>query len=441
MPLAERPTRFRWVVLAIVAFGYFLASADRANLSVALPYLKSDFGLSNAEAGAAASVFLFGIAVIQIPGSLLIQRLRVRAVMVLAIMLTSAATVFTGMVSSGTQLLAARLLLGVAEGPIPVGSLTTLNRWFPPRERATAVGIYVASFKFAPTLVPPIAAFIIIWLGWREVFYFFGIVGLLAGGLWMFVADSPDQSKKVNQAELLHIDQEAVKADSGERSSWDYRPVLDFLIRARRCAKLQSNLEALRSMHIWGCALAYCLMSGLSYAILTWVPTYLVEVKKYNLMTVGYVAAAPWLGAVFGSIIGGLLSDRVFGGRRKPVMLITAGSSIATMYALVSAPNSPAMLAILLLATGFLLTVGYSTFTIFPMGVVKKEVVPFAVSIVSTVGSIGGGTAPVIVGYILDHSGWSMAFGFLSSCSILAFILVASIIEPLSDDAPAHDVP
>jgi sugar phosphate permease len=171
-------------------------------------------------------------------------------------------------------------------------------------------------------------------------------------------------------------------------------------------------------------------MSGLTYAILTWVPTYLVEVKKYGLMQMGLVASAPWIGAVLGAVTGGLVSDRFFDQRRKPVMMITAGSTIFTMYALILAPNDPYALSALLMVTGYLLNIGYSTFTVYPMGLVKKEGVPFAVSIVTTLGAFGAGTAPIAVGFILDHSSWSTAFAFLSGCGVVAFSLVTCIIEP-----------
>lgn len=426
----DKPTRFRWAVLFVVALTYLLGAADRANLAVALPYIKQDFHLTNAQAGAAASIFFLGVTLIQIPGSLLIQRIKVRAVMIGAILLTSLATAVTGFANSASHLLVARMMLGVAEGPLPVGGLTTLNRWFPPRERATAVGIFVASFKLAPAFVPPVAAAIIYTYGWREVFFFMAIPGLFIAGLWLFVSDEPRGSKRTNAAEVNYIETGTLEVVEKDPARDRPRPLLDTLMRARVVVEAPTNRAVLRSPHLWGCAIAYCLMSGLTYAILTWIPTYLVEVKKYSLMAMGFVASAPWAGAVLGSVIGGLMSDRLFGERRKPVMLVTAGSTIFTMMALVMAPNNPVALAALLMLTGFLLNIGYSTYVVYPMGLATKDRVPFAVSIVSTFGAIGGGISPVVVGLILDHSSWDTAFLFLSICGVAAFAIVALIIEP-----------
>lgn len=56
--------------------------------------------------------------------------------------LTSLVTGMTGMVSSILQLKICRVLLGVAEGPLPIGVTSTINNWFPSREKGIASGIF-----------------------------------------------------------------------------------------------------------------------------------------------------------------------------------------------------------------------------------------------------------------------------------------------------------
>ncbi len=45
-----------------------------------------------------------------------------------------------------------RLGLGLSEGPCPVGLASTINNWFPPKEKATATGVYIAATMFAPII-------------------------------------------------------------------------------------------------------------------------------------------------------------------------------------------------------------------------------------------------------------------------------------------------
>lgn len=430
----ERQTRYRWVVLSVLAASYFLGSADRANLGVALPYIKQEFQLSNTEAGTVASLFFLGATLVQIPGSLLIQRFNIRRVMVWSILLSSLATFFTGISKNIHTLFLSRFLLGAAEGPLPVGGVSAINRWFPIRERATAVGLYVATFKLAQALVPPVAAAIIYAFGWRAVFYFFAIPGIFIAALWYFVDNDPRACKRTSSEEADYIESD-VKGNSPTKMG--KAPVkttaFDRLIRVRTVRPLETNRQVLKSLNLWGCTFSYFLLAGLTYAILTWVPTYLVEEKGFSIMKMGFVAAAPWVGAMLGAVAGGLLSDRFFYGRRKPVMLITTFSTIFTMYALASAPNNTLALTALLGATGFLLNVGFSTFQVYTMGLADKRSVPFALSICSTFGSIGALSIPVTVGFILDNFNWGVAFGFLSTCAVAAFVLTALIIEPIQE--------
>ena len=217
--VVSRPakSRFRWVVLTLCFLIYLIAGADRANIGVVVPYMKKEFELSNTDIGALASLFYIGYAFIQVPFSLLYQRYGVRWLFSLSMIATSIATFFMGMAGSALQLKVGRSVLGVAEGPINIGILTVINRWFPPQEKGTATGVFMASIKAAPALVPPLCAFIIYHFGWREVFYFFAVPGFLLAIAWLLlVRDTPQGSRFVSEAEIAHIETAHESSSDGE---------------------------------------------------------------------------------------------------------------------------------------------------------------------------------------------------------------------------------
>lgn len=438
METATRQTGFRWVVLAVIFLVYMIAGADRANIGVVVPFIKGEFGLSNTDIGAMTSLFYLGYAGLQIPFGILFARYGVSKLFTLSMILTSLATLLMGFATTAFQLKAVRLILGAAEGPLNIGILTTINRWFPPQEKGTATGVFISAIKFAPAMVPPVCAWIIMTYGWRDVFYLFSVPGFLIAALWYWlVKDNPRQSPYCSQAEVDHINskQPGESSSTAQKRDTDAPkwPWLDKVIKVRRVGALDTNARILRSWSLWGCALGYFLMVGITYAIMTWVPTYLISVKKFTVIHMGFVAAAPWVGAMAGNIIGGWLSDRVFGGRRKPVMLITTASTVVMMYLLIYSPNEPALLAAVLFATGVLLNLGYSTFLAYPMGLVSKDRCPFAASIVNTAGSLGGAFAPFVVGLLLDRYDWDSVFLFLSSSSMITFFILLAMIEPITN--------
>jgi sugar phosphate permease len=145
----------------------------------------------------------------------------------------------------------------------------------------------------------------------------------------------------------------------------------------------------------------------------------------------GFVAAAPWVGAVVGNLLGGLLADRVLDKRRKPGMLISAASTALMMYALIHAPADPTQYGALLFATGMLLSIGYSAYMVYPMPFVAKEKFPVANAVVNMGGQLGGAATPWIVGMLLDNFGWDYVFGFMAAISCLTVLIVLTISEPL----------
>ncbi len=112
-----------------------------------------------------------------------------------------------GTVSSVFSLKMVRLGLGLSEGPCPVGLASTINNWFPPKEKATATGVYIAATMFAPIIVPPLAVWIAVTWGWRWVFFSFAIRGSwrrLPGIYWLSQnLQRADLFRKVNWKRLM----------------------------------------------------------------------------------------------------------------------------------------------------------------------------------------------------------------------------------------------
>ena len=432
---ARRPSCYRWFVAGLFFVIYTIAAADRANLGVALPFITKEFTMSNAEAGGLVSLFLLAYALAQLPSAWLLSKFGVRKVFPLSMLATSIVTGFTGLAGSLVSLKVCRLVLGFAEGPLPISVTMTINNWFPPKEKGTASGIFLASIKFGPVIVPPLGALIVALWGWREIFFFCAIPGIILSIFWFFlVSNSPAESRFVNKEELEHINEEqAAGAAGGGKNPTGSAPMprLDKLIRTRDEKTLDTTAGIFRSWNVWGCSLGYCFQLGISNVLLAWIPTYLMTVKQFSIMNMGFVAAAPWVGAVVGNIVGGMLSDRVFGKRRKPGMMISALSTALMMFVLINSPADPLLYGLLLFATGMLLSIGFSAYMVYPMPFVAKNKFPVANAIVNMGGQLGGACAPFVTGLLLDSFGWDYVFVFMASISCLTFLTLLTINEPL----------
>ncbi|WP_373657537.1 putative galactarate transporter [Sporomusa acidovorans DSM 3132] len=385
-----RATRFRWVVLAIIFITYTINFADRSNVGVLIPFLKNDFPISNFEAGAIMSFFFLGYAVSQIPAGLFYSRYGVRGLATLSIFGFSFITFLLGTVNSIVSMKWLRFVLGIAEGPTPVGMTSTINNWFPSQEKATATGLgYIGATMFAPIIVPMISVWIAVNFGWRYVFYSFAIPGIVMAIVWyIYVRNRPEESPNCSPEELQYIRE---KSDGGI-SNTDYKDLgwIDRFIRFKEVKLVDSNAKIFKSWNVVGDTCAYFFMVCVLQGLLTWIPSYLVTAKGYSFLKMGFVASAPWIGGFIGSVAGGWLSDKVFDKRRKPTMLITALATCIMMIILINVPENVSLVALTLFAVGFMINVGWPAFTAYPMGLTTKDTYPTAIALVNSGGNLGG---------------------------------------------------
>lgn len=103
------------------------------------------------------------------------------------------------------------------------------------------------------------------------------------------------------------------------------------------------------------------------------------------------------------------------------------------MLCLLYMPANPALCALLLFMTGLLLSIGFSAYMVYPMSFVAKDKFPVANAIVNMRGQLGGAATPFIAGLILDHYGWNTVFLFMAGISLLTFLVVVTIDEPMEN--------
>jgi len=438
-------TNYRWVVMGLIFGVWAIACADRANLGVAMPFMRKEFSISNTEAGAIVSLFSFSYAVVQIPAGLLFKRMSAKVqekVFPVFLLLVSVFTGLMGTTSSPFLLKFFRVGLGIAEGPLGIGCTNIMNRWFPAKEKGTAMGLWNTASKLGAVIAPPACVIIAEMYGWREIFYLFAIPGIFLATAWVFMVKiSPKDSKFCSPAEVAYIQNEQAPVVSSQSSivskqrdfGW-----LDKLNRTKKVIPLETVGQVFRSWNIIGIALAYGCMIGISNTFMLWIPTYLMTVKGFVSIKMGFLASAPFVGAVIGNPLGGWVSDRMLDKRRKPTMLIGALCTIVMMFALLYAPNNAIYLGLVLMLSGLLLGFGFSGFTVYPMGIATKEAYPLAFAIVNTGGQLGGACAPLIVGMILDAYSWNAVFIYLALSSIVCFAIVTTVVEPIIDAKPTN---
>lgn len=405
--------------------------------------MQKEFELTNTQTGIIISLFFAGYGLFQIPAGFIVKKTGIRTAYMLGMIFTSVFTFLMGRVDSALHLKMLRVLVGISEAPVVISSTATINNWFPSKEKGTATGIFLAGSKFGPFLVPPICAWILLNYDWRHIFIFFSIPGVILGILWfILVRNSPAESRFVNEAELRHIN-ETDAAEAKQAAGDDVTAAaaaapafkfgfIDKVIRTTHLQPLKTSREIFSSWDIYGAAIGYMCMVGIVDGVLmSWLPKYLLEEHQFTIVNSALLASSPFAGNVLGNLVGGWISDNVFGRRRKPLMLVSAFCTIFMMGIMMNAPHGQTMLALVLFLVGFLLSLGYSAYSVYAMGRVEKASYPVAYSIINMGGQIGAVIMPLMVGILLDHYSWSAVFMALSIAAVICLCVVLTIREPV----------
>ncbi|WP_375428186.1 spinster family MFS transporter [uncultured Sphingomonas sp.] len=218
-PPASEPqaSGYAWYVLSILFLVYILNFVDRQIISILAEDIKRDLDLTDADLGflygTAFGVFysLFGIPL----GRLADNWHRVR-LMTGGLALWSAMTALSGFSSSGTQLTAARIGVGIGEATASPAAYSLISDWFPKRLRATALSIYSAGLYVGGGASLFLGGLIVQnWnraypdggplglAGWQAAFLAVGIPGLLLAA-WIATLREPVRGRSEGMAQPPH---------------------------------------------------------------------------------------------------------------------------------------------------------------------------------------------------------------------------------------------
>ena len=298
--------KHRHTALLVVFLIWMISYLDRMVMSVAIPYISEEFSLTPVEMGIVMSAFFAGYALCQIPGGILSDKFGARKVMVTGIFWWSIFTGVTGAVSSLTSMLAARVVFGVGEGITPSGTWKALATWTPLKSRGFANAIMLSTNALGPAIAPLFVVAIMAEWGWRMAFYSLTIPGIvLAWLIWHYLPDNPADRKGITEEELAELRE-------GEEE----------LAKGAVAPANMSFMQVVAQPAVWKSFLIIFFSNTATWGFMTWLPSYLVQARGFEMSKMGIIASLPFFLGVVGALVGGWLCDGPFAKNRKiPVVI------------------------------------------------------------------------------------------------------------------------
>jgi len=169
--IAPRATRREWLGLGVIALPCVLYSMDLTVLNLAVPHLTADLQPSASQLLWIVDIYGFLIAGALITMGTLGDRIGRRRLLLIGAAAFGAASVLAAFASSAAMLIAARALLGLAGATLAPSTLSLLRNMFQdPRERTTAIGVWIASFSAGGAIGPLFGGLLLEHFWWGSVF-------------------------------------------------------------------------------------------------------------------------------------------------------------------------------------------------------------------------------------------------------------------------------
>ncbi|MEA2683714.1 MAG: hypothetical protein QOK05_2042 [Chloroflexota bacterium] len=306
-------TAGRWRILVAALLVQVAVSMGATALAVLLPFVKKEFHLSFAQAGLLSNLSFVGTFGAIVLAGWLVDEVGERLVLVFGSILTGAAAIGAAVSPTLLVMLLPVMVMGIGIATSTPAGSTAVRSAFPPRMRGTIMGVRQTGIPlggFVAALTLPLIA--LAW-GWREALGVAGATGIVVGAAcWFAYPRFARPARRPRTAD--------------QPTGW--RSVLT------------------RDVAVLGTA-GFILISG-QFCLVTYLITYLVQVRHTSIAFAALVLSLAQVAGAVGRIAWGVISDRVVGGRRTPVLVLAAAMAALGSLGLGLLPNDVAIPVIVL---------------------------------------------------------------------------------------------
>ena len=319
-----------------------------------------------------------------------------------------------------------RFLLGLAESVNYPAGVKVCAEWFPPKERATAVGIFQSGSAIGAMITPAVAAWLIVQFGWRPAFVLVAMPGLLWVPLWLRYYAPVERSTRLSEPERRYI-----VSDRGDRDDGvaDQHIPWSFFLKQRL---------------VLAVAAARFLEEPSGWFYFTWLPLYLSNYRDVPLTRVGLLLIIPFLTLDIGKVGGGWVSSQLMtrgwtlDRARKVVMLVSALCMLGSIPAMWTATP---LVSVLFISMATLGHGGWATTT---QTIPGDIVAPRFVGTVYGMTAFGGGIGAIIFTYatgrLVDAYGsFTIPFVIAGVLPLIGYLVFAFIAGRDQARAVGHD--
>jgi nitrate/nitrite transporter NarK len=350
-------------------------------LSLFLPLIRADLGLTFAQAGALAAAATLSYAIMQVPSGLLADRVSPKLLFGIGILGTNALAIVFALSGDYAVMIATQAVAGIFRALMFIPGLLLITRHFAAERRATAMGLFVAGGFTSNIVVNLLGPLLVDPLGWQGVIVLSSALGLVVVVAFWLVTDdgTPPESHGTKVP-----------------TAWVWRTRAWWLLGVIQFARLS-------------------IVAGFGF----WLPAFLIEDVGLPLQVAGLIVALSAALTAPANIGGGILSDRL----GRPLLVIGAAlGSLAVLLAVVGLVHWLPMLLVVIGATSLVIQVYFGPLFAVPTALFGPGLGGLSSGFGNLWANLGGFSSALLLGVLRDltHS-FASGFLYLAALAVVGF--------------------
>jgi MFS transporter, OPA family, glycerol-3-phosphate transporter len=388
-----------WITYAAFYLG-------RVNISVAMPGIAEEFGLTKTSLGGILSALFAMYAIGQFINGQLGDKLNSRLIITVGLLSSAILNIFMGLTGGIIGLMVVIWGLNgyfqsMGWGP----TVKAMANWFPGNIRGKISGRLGTSYILGGAMSWLLAGTIIKYLNWRATFW---IPALIMAGIaihWYLRArNAPEE---IGLPTVEEQEQGIARTEVQTDEHIGFRETLKI---------------TLSNPYIWFAAFGLFGLNIVRYGFMSWAPTYMFEEQGATISMAAYKAIAFPVAGGLGAILAGWASDKLFQNRRAPVAFAMLIALAIFCYLFRIVPGDNWILSLIIL-----MFIGFFTFGphilivgALPADLGSRKAASSVTGFIDAMGYAGASLTGVGTGYLIDNFSWDAAFYFWILGAILA---------------------
>jgi MFS family permease len=386
-----------WRIVPLLMACYTVSYLNRINIGFAKLQMSATLGLSESVFGIGAGVFFIGYFIFGLPSNLLMQRFGARRWIGCLMIVWGITSACFSLIKTPLEFGIVGFLLGTVEAGFYPGVIVYLASWFPARQRARILALFMSAIPIAGIFGNPLSGWIMDafasvahLLGWQWMFLIEAVPAVLFGVVVFFTLDDGIGSAKwLTDSEKQFLGNE-IKADAAERTV-GAGPVT----------------AVMKDRRLWLMCFIYFTFVVGQYGLTFWMPTLIHGTGVSQNTRIGWLSAIPFVCAVIAMNLCGRSADAHRERRWHVILPALAGAAGFCVAAGFSHNTLVSVIALSVAAAGVLTCA--PLFWSLPTSFLAGTAAAAGVAIINSIGNLAGFASPVMIGHLRDltHSSQS----------------------------------